>query len=596
MTANGTPLTNPDVESLMEEIRQRAERQRGSAPGPVVMPTDGDSASDTVEKRLQDALSAQATFNASIVDSLMGIVQQLDHSYRNDRTFRQNLTAKVERSEGFSLTLADEMEQLREGMDDLRATTDRLNQSTAQLLTFADETGRQLTNYQKALSRVDELSAGVLATEEMLQGLIALQDKMHAELEQLAESLIKQAASQRETSEELTQTASRLEQSAVRIGSLEEQVAALEHSVETLNQSTAELLSFADTAGQQLTDLKEALNPVDELSSRVLATEEMLRDLNALQEKTCANLDRQTDSLAEQATSQDREREELTRVASSIEQSAARIGSLEEQVATFERSAQRKLEELQIRILRAHRSVRAYLEGSEGRRETLTRTPEEVQALGGLPPEEILDYFIFEQRFRGTIDEIRERQSIYLDIFENKKDVLDLGCGRGEFVELLTMHHVPVTGVDANPDMVDFCRERGLNVVLADAFDYLYHCEDGSLDAIFSAQVVEHLSPTQAVKLIALCAAKLRPAGVLVVETVNIHCPSTLSSFFLDPTHIRPMPVELLKFIVEQCSLKIRGVKYSSPVDSALSFALDVVRESPPETSHYQDYAVIAIK
>jgi O-antigen chain-terminating methyltransferase len=224
------------------------------------------------------------------------------------------------------------------------------------------------------------------------------------------------------------------------------------------------------------------------------------------------------------------------------------------------------------------------------------RIPEESPAESGLPPEEILDYFLFEQRFRGTLDEIRERQAIYLDIFRDKQNVLDLGCGRGEFVELLAMHQVPVTGVDANPDMVDFCRERGLNVVLADAFAYLHDCADGSLDGIFSAQVVEHLPPMEAIKLIALAAAKLRPAGVLVVETVNIHCPSTLSSFFLDPTHIRPLPAELLGFMFEQCALKVTGVKYSSPVDGTLPFVLHVSQPTPPGALHYQDYAIIAVK
>src|SRR5207248_7129412 len=134
------------------------------------------------------------------------------------------------------------------------------------------------------------------------------------------------------------------------------------------------------------------------------------------------------------------------------------------------------------------------------------------------------DYFLFEHRFRGSRAEITRRQAVYLDCFLGRGRVLDLGCGRGEFVELLREHGVPAEGVDGDEDMVDYCRDRGLPVVRADLFDHLAGLPAASLDGVFAAQVIEHLPPERLWRLVHLCAAALKPGGALVFETINILC------------------------------------------------------------------------
>ncbi len=100
----------------------------------------------------------------------------------------------------------------------------------------------------------------------------------------------------------------------------------------------------------------------------------------------------------------------------------------------------------------------------------------------------------FENTFRGSEDFIRERQRVYLDVVRGRHPVLDVGCGRGEFLELLAEAGIPAIGVDLDLGMVERCREKGLAVEQADLVAYLEVQRDHSVGVIFSAQVIEHLS------------------------------------------------------------------------------------------------------
>ena len=214
----------------------------------------------------------------------------------------------------------------------------------------------------------------------------------------------------------------------------------------------------------------------------------------------------------------------------------------------------------------------------------------------GNPFGQAFDYFLFEHRHRGPVSEIKRRQSTYLDLFRWKENVVDLGCGRGEFVELLSENGINVTGVDINEDMVDFCRDRGLSVVQSDIFDYLTGLSDKTLDGIFLSQVVEHLSPERILELISLCSKKLGPGGVIVAETVNTNCPVALSNFYLDPTHVRPVPPEMLSFMFEQEALRVQTFRFSSPLaGNNTDEVLDTSSGFAQEGRIYQDYAVVAL-
>lgn len=152
----------------------------------------------------------------------------------------------------------------------------------------------------------------------------------------------------------------------------------------------------------------------------------------------------------------------------------------------------------------------------------------------------------FEDVFRGTEELIRHRQRVYVDVLAGRGPVLDIGAGRGELLELLAEAGVEATGVDTDADMVERCRDKGLHVQHGDGIEHLGSLADGSLGAVFCAQVVEHLPYESLVRLIDLSIRKLRPGGALVVETINPHSWRALKTFWVDPTHRAPLFPETL--------------------------------------------------
>jgi len=177
----------------------------------------------------------------------------------------------------------------------------------------------------------------------------------------------------------------------------------------------------------------------------------------------------------------------------------------------------------------------------------------EPSAAQPLPP---LDFGCFPERFRGPEEHVKSGQKFYLSYFAPCKEVLDIGCGRGEFLELMREAGVPARGIDLNPESVDLCRSKGLEAEVADLFAYLDGLEDGSLDGIFSAQVVEHLPPDRVPEMIRLAARKLARGGVLAIETPNPACLAIFAThFYLDPTHTRPVPSALLAFYMQECGI-----------------------------------------
>lgn len=162
-----------------------------------------------------------------------------------------------------------------------------------------------------------------------------------------------------------------------------------------------------------------------------------------------------------------------------------------------------------------------------------------------------IDYFDFENKFRGSREHVKEVQKIYLPYFTGKKNVIDIGCGRGEFVELLKENQVGIKGVDLYSPYVEFCNSLDLPVVCDDGLHYLEHQE--KVDGVFAGQVVEHMTLEQVIKLCRVAYEKLEEGSYLIMETPN---PTSLGMFmgpfYLDPSHNKPMHPLTLKYIVEK--------------------------------------------
>jgi len=210
-------------------------------------------------------------------------------------------------------------------------------------------------------------------------------------------------------------------------------------------------------------------------------------------------------------------------------------------------------------------------------------------------------YRAFEDRFRGSRPLIKERLKVYApflarltESFADAK-AIDLGCGRGEWLELLQESGFYAQGVDLDEDMLAACTEVALDVRKGDAITFLKDLPAETYSLVSAFHLVEHISFSQLRELVSEAHRVLRPGGLLIMETPN---PENLvvgsNSFYLDPTHQRPIPPALLNFIPEYVGFnrtKILRLQETFDISGDLAPSLkDVLGGVSP------DYAVIAQK
>jgi len=211
-------------------------------------------------------------------------------------------------------------------------------------------------------------------------------------------------------------------------------------------------------------------------------------------------------------------------------------------------------------------------------------------------------YKSFEDQHRGSRDLIKSRLSVYVPFIKKVQSIhpdalaLDLGCGRGEWLELLQDNQFSASGIDQDDGMLSACRSRGLNVQTGDAIAHLKSLPNDSLSIISGFHIAEHLSLDDLQTVIKESLRILKPAGLLILEAPNTeNLVVGTSSFYLDPTHQRPLPSALLSFLVGHFGFaraKVLGVQESIPL-----------REEHGPTSLFAvlsgvspDYAVVAQK
>lgn len=215
-------------------------------------------------------------------------------------------------------------------------------------------------------------------------------------------------------------------------------------------------------------------------------------------------------------------------------------------------------------------------------------------------------YTSFEDRFRGSREDIKARQRIYLEWIDRagagvgEAPVIDLGFGRGEWLELLEENQKTAIGVDLNKVFVSRCLEDGFNVVEADALVYLRNLDTASSGAITAFHLIEHLPLKILVDLMSEALRVLKPGGIVLFETPN---PENLTvgacNFYIDPTHRNPLPPETTRYLLEAQGFVNCEILRLHPVDEILR-AKDIVEAGLPSLVHLlygeQDYAIIAQK
>jgi 2-polyprenyl-3-methyl-5-hydroxy-6-metoxy-1,4-benzoquinol methylase len=210
-------------------------------------------------------------------------------------------------------------------------------------------------------------------------------------------------------------------------------------------------------------------------------------------------------------------------------------------------------------------------------------TPAPIAAAAPAETHINVDWLRFAESFRGPAEEIIDRQRHYVLRFAGSAPVLDLGCGRGEFLEAARNAGLAASGIDQSDECVALCRSKGLHAEKADLFAYLDALADQSLGGIYCSQVVEHIDPHRLPDLIMLMAKKLRSGALAVIETPNPECLAIFAThFYLDPSHTRPVPPRLLGFYMEEAGFgRIEVERLSPAVDSmpALADLPEAVRE-----------------
>lgn len=176
-------------------------------------------------------------------------------------------------------------------------------------------------------------------------------------------------------------------------------------------------------------------------------------------------------------------------------------------------------------------------------------------------------YLMLENRYRGSESEIKDRLRVYPPIFQAAKaPILEIGCGRGELLELFKEAKIPAYGAELDSGMIAWCKEKGLEVQSTDGIAHLRSLPDKSLGGLIATQVIEHLQIETLTELLKLCASKIQPGGRIVLETINSGSIVALTQhYFRDPTHVWPLHPETMRYLMELAGLKTLEIKTLAP-------------------------------
>jgi 2-polyprenyl-3-methyl-5-hydroxy-6-metoxy-1,4-benzoquinol methylase len=221
------------------------------------------------------------------------------------------------------------------------------------------------------------------------------------------------------------------------------------------------------------------------------------------------------------------------------------------------------------------------------------------QAAANVPPQEFtgIDWLKFAEKFRGLEDAVKQRQQMYADRFRAHAPVLDIGCGRGEMLEVFRAAGITALGIDLNEDSIALCRSKGLDTEKADMFTYLNSLADSSLGGVVCCQVVEHLPPERLPELIRLLHEKLRAGSLVAIETPNPECLAIFAThFYIDPTHRHPIPAALMSFYLEEAGFGRIEVERLYPAVEAMPSLAELPEAFRKDFFGSLDYAVFATR
>jgi O-antigen chain-terminating methyltransferase len=336
---------------------------------------------------------------------------------------------------------------------------------------------------------------------------------------------------QEHIAEFINQVSARIGESRHEVSRLDEMLSTLSMHTETLTEKQQALerqqAEFARLASAQFNEIDRRYDSLDAFTKQ--RTGELLARLAADKQDVLAQLEK---------TSTEQQRALTQSISEQREAIAKAENDLRSEIARFSLQLQHARSELSIQA----NSINALSHGAGQISADVSGDTHQLDAL----------YAALEDRFRGRRDEIKERFEVYLPYVKKRAPVVDLGCGRGEWLEILNEAGIEASGVDTNLIQLEQCRARGLNVSEEDVLARLERLDDASVGAITGFHIVEHVPLKTLITLLNETLRVLQPGGVAIFETPNPENVLVGSNYFyMDPTHRHPLPSELLEFLLE---------------------------------------------
>lgn len=364
---------------------------------------------------------------------------------------------------------------------------------------------------------------------------------------------------------------------------------------ESLQQISAQILEMMQRAAEQQRANELTLQQYEQLIAKYHVFEstiaERLAEIRKAGDDSALKLNEQAQQLVNQ-------QQHLARIDQTVTQQ-------NEDVSDFNRELRTELEAMSLRQKNADASVLM-----QERRLTVlldeikhSAAPHPLTEVAAKEQDHLLDalYASFEDQFRGSCEEISRRLQVYLPFLKEAKitgDVLDIGCGRGEWLQLLRSEGIEARGVDRNRVFIETCRGAGLEVVEQDALTYVRSQPDESLSAITAIHFVEHVPFEMLIAILDEIRRILKPGGLLIAETPNPENFMVGScNFYADPTHRNPIPSETLKFLLESRGLRCKDVLKLRPWDEArLDGNSELIKRFNEYFYSAPDYGIVATK
>jgi len=543
---------------------------------------------------LIQAVRDSLALNRQLIEQVTALQVQVNVMGDHITTTQQHLSGMGDRITGTE-------KQVNRTGDRLTVTQKQVNQISDRITVTQEHLSGISDRLTATVSHVSEMDAQITATQEHLSGI---GDRITATVSQVSEIGDRITATESQMSEigdRITATESQMSEIGDRITATESQVSGMGDHITATESQVSGMGDRITATESQVSGMGDRItateSQVSGMGDRITATESQVSGMG---DRITAT-ESQVSGMGDRITATE---SQVSGMGDHITATEERLSGIGERLSAIDERYTRNDSYLKNDLAQQKRLITLFLE------EARLRLPEpfsqeQVQTLVN-EEQHLLDafYVAFEDRFRGSREEIIGRLIVYLPLIQKAKvgtqssPILDVGCGRGEWLELLRQAGYTAHGLDMNRVMIEQCRVRGLEVAEGDVISYLQSLPDASLGAVTGFHIIEHLPFSVLIKLLNETLRVLKPGGLAIFETPN---PQNMlvgsNNFYMDPTHLNPLPNLLTKFLFENTGFQPVEVMNLHPYPESFKVSGSEIAERFNDYFYGpQDYAVFGYK